>query len=80
MSNATYAVTELNVEGLLKPDSVAFEVPEFQRRYAWRSEEVEELLADLYECCAQQAAQSLNNIATVFLSPLLNCPYNQVLD
>lgn len=49
MLGATYDVTELNVEGLLKPDSVAFEVPTFQRRYAWRSEEVEELLADLYE-------------------------------
>ncbi len=48
MSNAAYEVTELNVEGLLKPDSVAFEIPTFQRRYAWRSEEVGELLDDLY--------------------------------
>lgn len=45
---STYKVVESRVEGLFASGSVAFEVPMFQRRFAWGAEEVEELLDDLY--------------------------------
>jgi hypothetical protein len=48
MADAKYGVESLKVELLLGPDSVSFEVPEFQRGYAWGAEEVTQLLDDLF--------------------------------
>jgi hypothetical protein len=47
-SNQSYQVAEHRVDALFAPDSVAFQIPMFQRRYAWGTEEVSDLLADLY--------------------------------
>jgi len=44
----TYQVQTSHVEDLLHVPSIAFQVPEFQRRYAWDSEKVDDLMTDLY--------------------------------
>jgi hypothetical protein len=44
----TYQVQTSHVEDLLHVPSIAFEVPVFQRRYAWTTDEVDELMGDLY--------------------------------
>lgn len=48
-ANQSYQVAEYRVDALFAPDSVAFQIPMFQRRYAWGTEEVSDLLADLYD-------------------------------
>ena len=49
MTNSKYEAGALNVDQMLAPNSATFEIPPFQRRYAWGVEEVGELLGDLYE-------------------------------
>lgn len=49
MADAKYKVEALTVEELLSQDSVSFAVPKFQRNYAWKGEEIEQLLDDLYD-------------------------------
>lgn len=44
----SYQVAEKRVEDLFAPGSVAFEIPVYQRRYAWGTDEVAALMADLY--------------------------------
>lgn len=49
MSNSPkYDVQAVSIEKLLAPESVALEVPPFQRRYSWGSEEVSQLMDDLF--------------------------------
>lgn len=45
----SYGVETKTVDALLAPNAVVFEVPPFQRRYAWGPEEVSQLLTDLFD-------------------------------
>jgi hypothetical protein len=45
----TYSVANRSVVDLFAADSIAFQIPPFQRRYAWGAEQVSELVADLYQ-------------------------------
>lgn len=48
MAAAKYEVLSQTVEVLLSPGSALFDVPVFQRTYAWGSEEIGQLLDDIY--------------------------------
>ncbi len=48
MATAKYDVLSQTVEVLLSPGSALFEVPVFQRTYAWGPEEISQLLDDIF--------------------------------
>ena len=48
MATAKYEVLSQTIEVLLSPGSATFEVPVFQRAYAWGAEEIGQLLDDLF--------------------------------
>src|ERR1022692_4069710 len=53
MSGAKYEVLSQTVELLLSPGTAQFQVPVFQRRYAWGAEEIGQLIDDLFGESAQ---------------------------
>lgn len=48
MSSSKYDVVSQKLEELLSPSSTAFEVPRFQRRFSWGTEEIDELFEDIF--------------------------------
>src|SRR5689334_20200775 len=51
MPGHTYDVESSPIGDIFKEDRVVFQIPEFQRRYAWTPAEVGALVADLFEDC-----------------------------
>jgi uncharacterized protein with ParB-like and HNH nuclease domain len=54
MSNSRFDARALTVDQLLAPHSAAFQIPPFQRRYAWGKQEIVELFDDLFEQYCEQ--------------------------
>ncbi len=47
--NDTFTPESLNIRAIFCNDSVSYKVPDYQRRYSWKNEQLEALWGDLYE-------------------------------
>ena len=73
------------VLGKILNDDFLFEIPDYQRPYAWTTEETSELLDDIMECFSNQDTSSVRELSPYFLGSIVlikksNSPSAQVVD
>jgi hypothetical protein len=49
LSEAKYSVVAQKLTELLTPDTAEFEVPPFQREYAWKAQQITQLIEDIFD-------------------------------
>ena len=54
MKTKSLPLRELSIAGIFNGDKATYEVPIYQRNYAWEKDEISALIQDIYDACTAE--------------------------
>jgi hypothetical protein len=71
MNDKTLPLRELSIHELFNGDEATFEVPIYQRNYAWEKDEISALVQDVYDACEDNKDACEDNKSAYFIGTLV---------